>query len=242
MRYYRLLLGDQPKPSFALTLPGEKPPARRKAALIAPIHRFLGHFSYQSRAVKPEYKSVTCEHCGRYDEDDIFRIGFFDPFFINVKGDYDVTKDRITIISDRFLAVLQKEKVRGYKTSQLGKTGWHAICAIERVKSLPKVIRVVGSKCSKCGRYKEASGGFVRQHELEVPSSPKTIFTTKDSWPSTFMDRTLFMTEDVVLALKAGGVKGEGCRRLLTEEDLLKEAELAKKGKRLKPTEIAILF
>jgi hypothetical protein len=243
MRYYCLVKRDQPKPSWVLTLPAKPQVKPAKGTGLPPaLNRFLGYFANHGREMKAQYDSVRCHRCGRYSDDDVFKVGFFDPFFINVKGDFDFTGDRVPIINDKFVKVLQKEKVRGYETKKLGRTGWHALKATTRVKFSPKIMKPSGKVCPECKRSRDMSGRFHNQCDVAVPNGAKTIFTTERGWHSTLWDRDIFMTEDVVLALKAAGIKGGYGRRLLTEEDLAKAKELAKEGKRLKPTEITIPF
>ena len=243
LRYYLLMENDQARESWILTMPAKLAPKKSKSRNLPPLlHRFFGYFIGRGREMKAEYDDVRCQRCGRYKDDDVFAVGFFDPFFIHTRGDFCMTGDRVFIINEKFLKVLRKAKVRGYETKPLGESGWYAIRATCRVKLSKKVMKTYPPLCPECRLPKEASGGFDIQRDLSVPQEPMTIFTTERGWPSTLWDRDLFFTEDVAMLLKAEGIKGGYCRRLLTEDDLKRTDELAKQGKRLKPTEIAILL
>ena len=224
-------------------MPGKPAPKKSKDSDLPPLlNRFFGYFTGHGREMKADYDAVRCQKCGRCSDDDVFAAGFFNPFFIHTKGDFCVTGDRVFIINDRFLKVLQRAGVRGYETKPLAKSGWHGLRAKRRVKYMKNVMKTFAPVCPKCKIPEEASGRFRNQDQLSVPEEPMTLFTTERGWPSTLWDRDVFLTEDVAMLLQEEGIKGGVCRRLLTEDDLKKTDELAKQGKKLMLTEITILL
>lgn len=97
-----------------------------------------------------------------------------------------------------------------------------------------------GTICARCGRPESAHGLFSQMNQLVLPKSSNTFFTTKEAWPRAFTDRDLFVTEDVVRALKAEGLKGAYCERLLTDDEATTRAEKVKKGLSWRPPEATV--
>ena len=181
--------------------------------------------------MKPQYQNLCCRKCGRYEAEKMFEVGFDDPVTMRFKGDYGHTSDRIFSVSNRFLNVLKKTNIGGYETKPLGTSGWHALQATLLVDHANNVVDDSGPVCQECGRALECGGLFKYLSELSLPAQTNTFFTTKTSWPSCHAsDRDVFITEDVLLALKEGGIVGGYCSRLWTEEEFKKQKEKEKQG------------
>jgi hypothetical protein len=56
------------------------------------------------------------------------------------------------------------------------------------------------------------------------------------------LDRCIFATEDVVRALKEGGIKGGYCNRLWTDGEVRTAQEKTKQGKKWKPPRSTVLL
>ena len=236
MKYYLLVDDDQPKSSWAVFEIVKADPKRKRPAEIPPVmYQFFGPTPDGEMRIKPEYESLCCSKCHRYDSDAVFDVGFKDPVTIRIKGDFAHTQDSVPAISDKFLNVLRKSKTRGYETKPLGTSGWHALRVTERVDSAEGVIEPTKPLCPECGRAKNAVGAFAHVSHLSVPKEPNAIFTTKKSWAKRSRDRELFLTEDIAAALKAGGIKGGWCTRLWTDEEVRTAEEKAKAGAKWKP-------
>jgi hypothetical protein len=231
MRYYSIDLSDHAKPSWVLhevvrVLP-KKP---RKEGLAPVIYKFFPS-SRLEVTMKERYRDFCCKTCGRFEAQKMFDLGFDDPVTIGFKGDYGHTNDRIFSINDKFLNVLQTTGVKGYEVKPLGSSGWHAVNITLRVNCIETVITSCEPLCSECGRPRESFGLFKAVRDVEVPSVENTFFTTRQYWSSAhFRDRDIFITEDVLNALKASGIKGGYCTRLLTDEELAKQKRKEEAG------------
>jgi len=243
MNYYYLDEQDQPKSSWVLF---EEVHATRKhvrnSELPPAMYSFFGPLAEGDMQMKPQYVSACCKKCGRYDEDSVFEIGFSDPVIVRAKGDYTHTEDRVFVVSDKFLSVLQMAKVRGYTAKSLGKSGWHALRITVLVDCDPKALKPAKPFCKMCGRPDGAVGSFERVGQLAVPSDENTFFTTKVNYHRRLWDRDIFITENVVRALKSGGVKGGYCSRLWTDEEVRISEAKSKQGKKWKPPRATVLL
>jgi hypothetical protein len=235
MNYYMLSQKDQPKPSWAFHEPAKPSPKRRGNLQLPPVmNQMFGALMKGGAIMKAQYQPLCCKACGRYDDDAVFDIGFTDPVTIQIKSDFNYTQDRVLAVSEKFVEVLRKSKVMGYETKPLGTSGWHALRVTERVDCDDNVKKLLGPFCSSCKRPDRGLGVFRAVSQVSLPRSSNTLFTTKKCWPGLFWTREVFMTEDVVEALKAGGVKGGWCNRLWTDEEVRYVDEQMKLGKKWK--------
>ncbi len=243
MNFYYLGERDQAHASWALfelTKAGLK--HVRRPELPPVMYQFFGPQPEGEMRMKSEYRPLCCTKCGRYDEDAVFETGFRDPVTIRIKGDFSHTQDRVFIISEKLLSTLRKAKVRGYETKPLGKSGWHALRVTVRVNCVEGVLKPAEPYCPVCGRSDGAVGDFEHVNQLAVPGDGNTFFTTEINWHRRLWDRDLFVTEDVVNALKEGGIKGGYCNRLWTDEEVRMADEKAKQGKKWKPPHSTVLL
>ncbi len=226
MEYYRLC-EDEGSPSKLIFEDGSpRPRTVDSDASPPPDNKYLGPASDSEWRFKACYESIVCPVCGRYDEDEVYNVGFEDPVDIRIRGDFGEVQD-ITLISDKFLSVLRREKVRGFETKQVGSTIWHALRVTERVDCDERVMDEKPPRCPACDRLKRTLGCFRSVSELTPPKRPMTLFTTKTGWARLYGQRTVFMTGDVALALRAGRVLGGYCNRMMSGEEA---AIAAKKG------------
>ena len=229
--YFRLEGKDQPRESWLLySLIGRQPKRQKRPELPSVVGRLLGHPAQFKMEMKMPYLPFRCESCGKYDPHEMFDVGFHDPVHVRINGDFAYTNDRILIVSETFLRVIQAAKVCGYESRPVGSSGWHALRITELVDCNPDVMTAEGHICFRCGRSDSAHGLFCYVDQLVLPKANNTFFTTKSHWPRGFTDRDVFITEEVVQALKSGGVKGGYCERLLTSEEHEKRVEKANGG------------
>jgi hypothetical protein len=231
MNYYEIGLADYTKTSWAMHEVVKRLPKQpRPAEMPSVFYKFFPSRDVELR-MKPQYHHLCCKKCGRYDSYKVFEIGFDDPVTMRFKGDYGHTNDRMFVINDKFMKVLRKAKVSGYETKPLGKSGWHALRVTLLVDYTDRVVKTRKPLCSECGRPKENFGLFQYQSQLSLPSQSNTFFTTKSGWPSYhFSDRQIFISEDVLQALREGGIVGDYCTRLWTDDELKKQKEKARQG------------
>jgi len=213
----------------------------REPELPPVLYRFFGPVREGKLQMKAEYLPVCCEKCGRYDEDDIFTIGFRDPAEIRIKGDFSHTQDRIFTVNDKFLNVVRNAKTFGFETKPIGKSGWHAFKVNCRVDCKDGVLEPTEPVCEECGR-REASGSFNYANQISAPPLGNTFFTTKVHYHRMLWERDIFITEEVVRTLKDGGIKGGYCNRLWKDEELRMRDEKAKHGKKWKPPGSTVLL
>src|SRR5436190_9058711 len=148
MNAFHLVEKDQSKASWtAFELVKALPKRPRQPELPAVIYTFFGPPSDGEMRMKPQYEGLRCKVCGQFDDDEIFRVGFFDPVIIKIKGDFSHTEDKVFAISGKFLGALKKGKVRGYEVKPLGSTGWHAMRITERVECKDNVMEEIGPFC-----------------------------------------------------------------------------------------------
>jgi len=230
MNYYSFSVGDPVKTSWALHEIVKILPKREKTEGMPPIFYKFFPIANEEVRLKPQYQHLCCKTCGRYDDDEIFNVGFDDPVTIRFKGDFGHTDDRVFAVSEKFLKILMGKTVGGYETKPLGKSGWHALNATLRVDHSDKVLKCGKSLCSECRRPDDAFGVFDQLRQLFLPPLRNTFFTTKTGWPRHGSDRDFFITEDVLEALKEGGIAGGYCNRLWTTDDVKKHKERAKQG------------
>jgi hypothetical protein len=229
MNYYYVDLIDEPHTSWVMMeVVKNLPKYPRKPELPSAFYRFFQFPDAQVR-LKPQYTHLYCQKCGRYDADRVFDVGFSEPATIRLKWEFGFTNDRVFIINENVLRVLKRAKVGGYETKPIGCTGWHALRASVLVDSVSSKWERKAKRCSKCGLSDDVGLSFDYLNQLSLPSQVNTFFTTKKFWPAASShDRDLFLTEDVVNALKAGKIKGPWCTRLWTEEE---EAEIKAKAR-----------
>jgi len=185
--------------------------------------------------LKPQYQALCCTTCERYEASQMFDAGFNDPVTIRMKDDFGHTTDRIFIINEKVRRVLQDADVAGYEIKPVASSGWYALRVTVLVECNRSVVTIEGPDCPECGRSRTAFGIFEYLHDLSLPNGVNTFFTTKASWPRASSDRDIFVTEDIVQALKAARIKGGCCTRLLSDEELAKQHEKEKRGVKWKP-------
>jgi hypothetical protein len=230
MNYYSIRLSDHAKTSWVLHELLKSLPSRPQKEGLAPIfYKFFPSADVEVR-MKPEYRDLCCKKCGRYDSYKMFDAGFADPVLIRIKGDFGHTSDRVFVISDKFLKALKRARVGGYETKPIGGSGWHALRVTLLVNHREGVVKTQKPICSECGRPKSAFGSFEYLRELSLPKEVNTFFSTTTTWHRAFSDRDLFITEDLLMALKKAGISGGYCVRLLTDEELKKQKAKAKEG------------
>jgi hypothetical protein len=243
MNYYLLGDNDQTQSSWVLyELDPENPGKRATSKLPAVMMQFFGPQPDRNMRMKPAYLPACCKTCRRYDDDDVFDIGFADPVTIRIRGDFGYTQDRVLVISDKLLKALKAARVRGFETKPIGKSGWHALSVTTRVDSKKGVLKPGKPVCRTCGRPNGTVGAFQYVSELSVPDEPNTLFTTKTNFHSRLWDRDIFATEDVVSVLKKARIQGGYCNRLWSEEERKQIAENAKQKVRWKPPETTVLL
>jgi hypothetical protein len=233
MKYFSLWPGDQKQSSWVLFSFEQKSGRRRKSesAIPSTVHALLGKAAEGGLWMKPQYQHIRCGKCRRYDADEAFRVGFDAGAIIKIKGDFGHTNDRIVLINDKFLGVLKSGGVKGYESKPIGKTGWHAFRVSLFVESSEEVIKTTGPQCPECGRPEESWGVHQRLSDLSLPLDSNTFFTTKSCWPSApFLDREMFLTEDVMELITDAGITGGYCYRLWTEDEARKYDENRKNG------------
>lgn len=241
MNAYELVEKDQPKSSWAVFDLIKKLPKRQKNPELPPVlYTFFGPEPDGEMQIKPQFSKLRCKTCGRFDEDAVFDIGFFDPVNIRIKGDFASTQDRVFAISEKMLKVLRDAKVLGYVTKAIGTSGWHAMKVTERVDCDESVIQSIAPFCPECGRPDRAPGAFTQLKQLSIPKRQNTFFTTKKGWAKPFSSRYIHLTEDVAQLLKAAGIKGGWCVRLLTDEEVRIAGDKAKQGKKWKPSGVML--
>lgn len=235
---YDLVPKDPSRPSWAVSVVANPSPKRpRINPDLSPVmHQFFDTLTTSEKVLKSEYASTACEICGRYADDDVFDLGFLDPVQIRLKGDFGLTDDRVFAISEKFKDVLCKAEVRGFETKPLGSSGWHAMRVTERVDCDETVMQMMGLFCSGCGRARRTPGAFTKFDRLRLPSLANTFFTTKKTWSKPFRDRDTFLTEDVVNLLKAEGIGGGWCNRLLTQKEAERVEDLRLRGRTWRPS------
>src|SRR4051812_35837993 len=115
MNCYALVGKDRPRPSWAIhTMTKPLPKRLRHSELPPMMYRFFGPSPEGEMSMKPEYRALVCNSCGRYDDDPVFEIGFSDPVLIRIRGDFGYTDDRAYAVSQRFLDVIREAGVQGY--------------------------------------------------------------------------------------------------------------------------------
>jgi hypothetical protein len=156
---------------------------------------------------------------------------------IRLKGELGYTTDRMFVINDKVLQALRRAKVCGYETKPLGNSGWHALRSTLLVDCVDSKWKKKAKRCPRCGISDDIGLNLDYLSQLSLPSRTNTFFSTMSSWPaSPSNDRELFVTEDVVQALKAAKVKGPYCTRLWTEEERKKREARTKPGDVLGPS------
>lgn len=243
MNNYLLGDNDQTQSSWVLyELDPENPGKRAPSKLPPAMMQFFGPQPDRNMRMKPAYLPACCKTCRRYDDDDIYDIGFEEPVTIRVRGDFAYTQDRVLIVSDKFLKALRSARVRGFETKLVGKSGWHALRVTTQVDCKKGVIKPAKPNCRSCGRPRRTVGSFQFANELSTPDEPNTLFTTRINFHRLLWDRDVFATEDVVAVLKKAGIKGGYCNRLWSEEERKQIAEKAKQNVRWKPPGTTVLL
>ena len=236
MNYYSLAIADARLDTYVLfdDISESKTKRRRSTELAPQVSALLGTPTV-GLVIKPQYRSLLCKQCGRYDSDDAFDVGFDGESKVRIVGDFGVSNDRILLFRDTMLQVLKSAKVDGYQSKSVGKN-WSAVRISRFVDSAPEVIEKSGPECSDCGRPEHAWGRHRRLTQLKVPSKGNTLFTTKiGSAARPFLDREIFMTEDVMTLLRDASIKGGYCYRLWSKEEADAYDEGLRKGKDKRP-------
>src|SRR6185436_7195865 len=170
MKMFSLCPRDQMRQSWVLCVEG-KARERNKTAkdTFRNVHALLGSAVTGEIRMKPQYNSIRCGLCRRYDSARAFEVGFDDTATIRIKGDFGYTTDRIFVISDKLLSTLKTHQVGGFESKPVGKTGWHAFQANRFVESNDSVIQTAGALCPECGRPEDSWGSYQRLSDLVPP-------------------------------------------------------------------------
>lgn len=220
MNYYMLSEKDHPRQSWALITEERKTKqVKRPAEIPAIVHQLLGKPLPPGLRFKPQYSHYRCKLCRRFDGYEVFEKGFDDDVMIRIKGDFGHTSDRIFVVNDRFVRAIESVDAKGYELKPLGKSGWHALRVTCLVTFAPGVVKTSEWACSECGRPTEVWGRVQRVSEIEVPTVSNTFFASNRSMPYPFWDRNIFLTGDLVQALKSHDIKGGYCYQLYTDEE-----------------------
>ena len=173
------------------------------------------------RQIRPRYAGLVCPACERFGSDNIFDAGFDSDVTLHFRDDFAETSDYLFVIGQKMLDVLRKARVRGYKVKKVGKAaGWYVMRVTLRVKSNPRVFSYERARCKACGRPLDGGGLHELMAQIEPPPVSNTFFTTKlNCLAREGPDRDLFCTEDVVLLLKANGIRRGSFHRLWTREE-----------------------
>jgi hypothetical protein len=236
MNYYQISLLDYSKTSWALfekvkAVPDDTPRG----------HAQIFRSSKAKYILKPQYRHLLCKTCGRFETDKVLDVGLKEPVEMNFKEDMGLTDDRIFVVNDKCIRVLKDAKVGGYKSKPIGKSGWHVFRVTVFVDTAKGVLKTLGPNCSECKRPKDAGAHIYELNKITPPKQSNTFFTTKFSCASlSYRDRTVYLTEDVLEALKAGQVKGPYCERLWTNEELKMKKEKEKRGETWRPAGMTV--
>ena len=223
MNCYSLNENDRPRHSWALITEEKKTRKPIRPPEISPtVRQLLGQPIPSGLRFKPQYSGYRCKSCRRFDGYAVFDEGFDDDVKIRIKGDFGHTTDRIFVVNDRFVHAIQSVDAKGYELKPLGKSGWHALRVNCFVEIAPGVIKVTNVSCSDCGRANEAWGLVQRISEVQIPPTKMSFFASSKSMPYMFLDREIFVTEDLLMALKSNGIKGGYALRLFTDEEWAK--------------------
>jgi hypothetical protein len=236
-KFYKLCLLDYAKSSWAMH-DIVKNIARHPHPELPPVfYKFFPSPDAQVR-LKPPYQSIVCPQCRRYDTDEAFKIGFFEPATLRFKEHIGVTDDHIDVVADKCLAALKRAKVGGYETKPIGKSGWHAFRVTLRFDPPVESVVTRGKKCPKCGRPEYVGVKDWEVRHVVHPSHGNTFYTTAVRRVGCQQD--IFFTGDVLDTLKAAGIKGPYCERFQTHEEVEKRLQLEKQGKRWLPKDMTV--
>jgi hypothetical protein len=131
--------------------------------------------------------------------------------------------------------------VTGYESKPIGKSGWHAFRVTTRTKLAPGVLVLSKPNCPECKRPSSAGCSIYRLRQIAPPVGVNTFFAPVLGCPSLrFRDRSTLFTEDVLQALKTGGIKGPYCDRLWTDEEFRRKDQAEKHGKSWKPAGMTV--
>ncbi len=242
MNYFHLQENDQPYESHIVFEDVKSAKPAQRSELPPNVFKYLGLLAESGLPIKSKYEPFCCKGCGRYNSDDVYAKGFFEPVNIRIKGDFSYV-DRILVISERFVKVLRAAKITGWEVKPIGKQSWYGLKTTMRVDSRDEGVMIPDEPyCSDCSRPDGYRGTFTRRRELSVPKKDKTLFTTKKTFIKPFSDRELFLTEDAVMALKCGGIRGGYCKRLWTDEEVQIAEEKAKKGVKWTPPKVTVFL
>ena len=244
MDYYALWENTHTGSSWVLRLMTKRYPKRiRPPELPSVVHTLLGRSREGEMTLKERYGGICCKSCGWCDTDVAFDRGFEEPVVIKFKGDFGVTDDRVFVVTDKFLNVLKTRQACGYESKPLGTSGWHAIRITLRINTAKGVVTEEGSRCEVCGHTEDAGGLHKYEAQLSLPKDGNTFFTSLTTWRRSSRDREIFLTGDLAIALKEGGICGGYCHRLLTNQEKAKQEEMHLEGERFwEPPKTRIFF
>ena len=240
MNRFQLGLLDYTKSSWVLHDVIKKLPRKQNPDMAPVFYKFFSTPDAQVQLKEP-YHCIACRKCGRFDIDEVFKIGFFEPVILRFKEDIGQTDDKVTVINDKCAKALKAAKVGGYETKPIGKTGWHAFRVTLLLPPPKESITTRGETCTECGRPEYMGVQSWRVSHVAHPSHENTLYSTNVRYTgSSVSDRDIFLTEDVVKVLKAAQVKGPHCSRLQTDEEVEKRLKLEKEGKNWMPKGLTV--
>jgi hypothetical protein len=190
--------------------------------------------------VRQRYDQLVCPKCNRANHDDVFDSGFDEGVRIRGRGDILTTDDGFLLFNQAAVTVLKQQRIRGVRLKEIPKTPWYVAQVTERRKFDQSVYVSHEPLCSACGRPDCITGLIDYESQIDIPKEGRTLFTTAVGF-ATLRRRDIFLTEDVVLALKASGLKGGEFMRLLNgkEEEAMKKS-LATHGKSKWPKNVRV--
>src|SRR4051812_12479707 len=128
-----------------------------------PLHIFLLHRHQPDRdgplVVRPRYRDLICESCGKLDEIAACQRGIDDDVAVRSRKDFVATFEWLNCVSPKFQQVVRGAGIVGLDFVPIPKSAGFAVIAPRRLvpTDLAKTqMRLIGQPCARCGRYRES--------------------------------------------------------------------------------------
>ena len=170
--------------------------------------------------VKPRYARFVCRECMKINHEKVFAEGFDPGLRIRANADLLGSEEGFYCVNERARRVIEINGFQGLSLKPLEGRPWYVVNVARRVRADQTAYTYSIEKCTECGRPKDVTGLITFLDQIEAPSKPGTFFgPTFDRCGSMNGDRDLFVTEDIVLAFKEGGITGGIFEKLLAGKE-----------------------
>ena len=161
--------------------------------------------------LRPEYRELACDRCGKLDEARALREIGIARLEIESDRQFLGTSDEFIMVGRTFQEAYETLGLNGLEFLEVpGSSSWSVVLPSVVMDVDPALagFEIHGGHCSRCGRAREATVGPLMA-SITKPEDPMSVFTA-NAWSESVKGRRLhlFCSEAVAQGLKRSCLKG----------------------------------